>query len=354
MKIILLNQQHIKTGVGSYIEIMENFFKKANIEYKIITLSYDNRLDEYAGEIYKGFNFPFYKDYLNPVFSKIVYRNIKQKLKDYKTEGYIIHYGSSSMTPITDYDIVTLHDIGYKENYKNAPAYKQLAQYYGYFFIFKKFLKFDNIIVLTNVMKNKIIDEYKYNGNIFVVPHYYKPSFKPLENKQDLIKKLKLPQNKKLILSVSIDKPYKNIQILGKVMNILGEEYKLIRVGPPVGNSITFNNLELNEMNNVYNASDVLVFPSLEEAFGFTMIEAFATGLPVVASDIPTFHEIGGDAPIYVNNRDPESIANGIRNAIANKDDMAMKSLERSKLYTLEEFKKKMISVYKNLNSTKS
>jgi glycosyltransferase involved in cell wall biosynthesis len=349
MKIILLNQMHIKTGIGSYIEIMKNFFKKANIEYKIITLSYDNRLDEYSGEIYKGFDFPFYKEYLNPVFSNIVYRNIKRKLKDYKTEGYIIHYGSNSMTPITDYDIVTLHDIGFKDSYKNAPTYKQLAQYYGYFFIFKKFLKFDNIIVSTNVLKNELINEYRYNSNIFVVPHYYNPSFKPLENRQDLIKKLKLPQNKKLILSVGADKPNKNIQILGKVMDILGEEYKLVRIGPSVGNSITINNLALDEMNNVYNACDVLVFPSLDEGFGFPIIEAFATGLPVVASDIPVFHEIGGDAPIYVNNRDPESIANGIRYAIANKDEMAMKSLERSKLYTLWEFNKKMISVYKKI-----
>jgi len=164
------------------------------------------------------------------------------------------------MTPITDYDIVTLHDIGFKNSYKNAPAYKHLARYYGYFFIFKKFLKFDIIIVLTNALKNYIINEYRYNGNIFVVLHYYNPSFKLLKNKQDLIKKLKLPENKKLILSVGTDKPNKNIQILGKVMNILGEEYKLVRVGPSVGNSITFNNLALNEMNNVYNACDVLVF----------------------------------------------------------------------------------------------
>jgi len=59
IKIILLNQAHIKTGMGSCIEIMEYFFKKANIEYKIITLSYDNRLDEYASETYKDLIFHF-------------------------------------------------------------------------------------------------------------------------------------------------------------------------------------------------------------------------------------------------------------------------------------------------------
>ena len=349
MKVILLNQMHIKTGIGNYIEIMENFFKKTGIEYKILTLSYDNRLDEYPGEIYRGFNFPFYKEYLNAVFSNIVYRDVKRKLSNYKAEGFIIHYGSNSMTPITNYDIVTLHDIGFRDSYKNAPTYKRLAQYYGYFFIFKKFLKFDNIIVLTEVLKNKIIDEYKYNGNVFVVPHYYKPSFKKLENTLELRKKLKLPEEKRLILSVGTDKPNKNIKILEKVMNILGKEYQLVRVGPSVGNSITFNNLGLNEMNDLYNACDVFVFPSLDEGFGAPMIEAFVTGLPVVASDIPVFRKIGGDAPIYVNNKDPESIANGIRSAIANKEGFTKKSLERSKLYTFEEFKKKMISVYESL-----
>ena len=92
-----------------------------------------------------------------------------------------------------------------------------------------------------------------------------------------------------------------------------------------------------------------MVFPSLEEGFGFPMIEAFATGLPVVASDIPVFHEIGGDAPIYVDNKNPESIANGIINAIKNKEEMSKNSLERSKLYTIDNFSKKMIKVYKSI-----
>lgn len=349
MKIILLNQMHKKTGIGEYIETMEAFFKYNNIENKIITLSYDNRIDEYYGNIYKGFDFPFYKQYLNPIFSNIVYRNVKRKLKCYKNEGYIIHYGSNSMTPITDYDLVTLHDIGFMDSYKNSPTYKQLAQYYGYFFIFKKFLRFKNIIVLTNILKNKIINEYKYKGNIFVVPHFHSPFFKQINNKLYLRKLLKLPLDKKIVLSIGTDKPNKNIQILNKVFNILGNEYNLIRVGPGIANSITFNNIDSKTLNYIYNACDVLVFPSLEEGFGFPMIEAFATGLPVVASDIPVFHEIGGDAPIYVNNKNPESIANGIINAIKNKEEMSKNSLERSKLYTIDNFSKKMINVYKSI-----
>lgn len=349
MKIILLNQAHIKTGIGEYIENMAEFFKQYNIENKIITLSYDNRSDEYLGQVYKGIDFPFYKQYLNALFSNLVYKNIKRKLKDYKDYDYIIHYGSNSMTPITDFDIVTLHDIGFKDSYKNAPAYKQLAQYYGYYFIFKNFLKFENIIVLTNVLKNKIIDNYKYKGNIFVVPHFYNPVFKTMDNKLDLKKSLKLPVNRKLVLSVGTDKPNKNINILNKVFNILGNDYKLVRVGSEVANSITFNHINSEILTKIYNACDALVFPSLDEGFGYPMIEAFATGLPVVCSDIPVFREIGGDAPIYFDNSNPESIANGIMEAINNKEEISKRSLERSKLYTMESFSKKMINVYKSI-----
>jgi len=48
-------------------------------------------------------------------------------------------------------------------------------------FYSKKFLKFPYIIVLTNVMKQKLLKKYNYKGKIYVVPHYYNPIFKTLE-----------------------------------------------------------------------------------------------------------------------------------------------------------------------------
>jgi glycosyltransferase involved in cell wall biosynthesis len=44
-----------------------------------------------------------------------------------------------------------------------------------------------------------------------------------------------------------------------------------------------------------------------------------------------------------------ESIANVIIEAIKNKEEMSKKSLERYKLYTMENFSKKMINVYKSI-----
>lgn len=43
-----------------------------------------------------------------------------------------------------------------------------------------------------------------------------------------------------------------------------------------------------------------LLFPSLDEGFGIPLAEALAMGVPVIASDIPAFREVGGDAPDFL------------------------------------------------------
>jgi glycosyltransferase involved in cell wall biosynthesis len=49
----------------------------------------------------------------------------------------------------------------------------------------------------------------------------------------------------------------------------------------------------------LYRHAAVVVMPSEAEGFGLPVIEALACGSPVVASDIPVFREVGGDAVVY-------------------------------------------------------
>jgi glycosyltransferase involved in cell wall biosynthesis len=43
-----------------------------------------------------------------------------------------------------------------------------------------------------------------------------------------------------------------------------------------------------------------LLFPSLIEGYGLPLIEALASGTPVIASDLPVFHEIGQEVPDFI------------------------------------------------------
>ena len=48
-----------------------------------------------------------------------------------------------------------------------------------------------------------------------------------------------------------------------------------------------------------YQQAGALIFASHYEGFGLPLVEAMHQGLPVIASDIPVFQEIGGDYPAY-------------------------------------------------------
>jgi len=61
-----------------------------------------------------------------------------------------------------------------------------------------------------------------------------------------------------------------------------------------------------NDLEYCYKNARALVFPSLCEGFGLPLIEAMQCGLPVMASDIPIFREIGSDFVAYFSLDNPK------------------------------------------------
>ena len=63
----------------------------------------------------------------------------------------------------------------------------------------------------------------------------------------------------------------------------------------------------------LYRSADIFVFSSYTESFGHPLVEAMATGLPVVASDIPVNRELCGEAAVYFPTFDAEACAAAMR-----------------------------------------
>lgn len=137
----------------------------------------------------------------------------------------------------------------------------------------------------------------------------------------------------------------KNLNVVQKTLKLLGNNYNLVRVGPELNDSINFQNIDEEQLNMIYNACDVLLIPSSSEGFGFPVIEAFATGLPVVASDIEIFREITRDSAI-LSKIDPEELSHSVVNAIDQREAYSNKGLETAKYYSFDNFKNNVRSYY--------
>lgn len=70
----------------------------------------------------------------------------------------------------------------------------------------------------------------------------------------------------------------------------------------------------------LYRGARVFAFPSLYEGFGLPILEAFASGVPVLTADNSSLREVGGDAAVYCDALDVNDIANGLETLLSNKE----------------------------------
>jgi glycosyltransferase involved in cell wall biosynthesis len=70
--------------------------------------------------------------------------------------------------------------------------------------------------------------------------------------------------------------------------------------------------IPLEETVHFYRCADVFVYPSFNETFGLPILEAMATGCPVVTSDTSAMPETAGGAALLADPKNPESIADAV------------------------------------------
>ena len=104
--------------------------------------------------------------------------------------------------------------------------------------------------------------------------------------------------------------------------------------------------VEQSELTELYRGAAVLLQTSRYEGFGLPVLEAMASGTPVVAIDEPALREVGGDAPVYANE---SGLAEAIGRVLAERDARVAAGLERARLFSWDASAKRTLEVYLEL-----
>jgi len=301
----------IKDGIyyhtKSIYDNLSNIYKVRKLTFK----SNYNFWTKYPYSYYAVFNF----------ITNINFK-LKSKIDLIHTTDHRFIYSKSTPIINTIHDVIPLESPEWEKNFLRKKLYKN--------FFLKGIERSDQIITVSNFSANKLNLLGIKSDKINVV--YNAPRDFFFQNNS-------LKQKKKYILFVGTISPRKNLFRTLKAFTLLDKnifyDYKLIIIGKinyigleehlllvkliKLNKVLFFPNASDNVLLDYYQKSQVLVFPSLSEGFGYPILEAFATKLPVITSKFGATKEIAGNAALFINPFNIDEIKNSIIELITNK-----------------------------------
>ena len=360
MKITFDARMIRNSGIGTQVfHVIRELADKTNIDLSLIGNPSEIYmvLPEFRGKI-----IPFNAEIYSPK-EQIFFPHISGGLL------HIPHY-NAPIKKLKD-SLVVVHDLIHlqSEEFK-SPKFRV----YAGFMLGRVAKKARYIITVSEYTKQQMIRTFPAcTGKISVIHNGLDHSVFKIQKKNEIRafkKKYSLPDQ--FFLTVGIGKRHKNIDFVirslsplwknkslkkdlvmagtgGSLPDYVSDEIKKNGVGDFIKLTPFFDTEELPLL---YASADALIMPSLLEGFGFPVIEAMACGTPVLSSDRTSLPEIAGDAAMYFNPENEESLADAVRMFLSRppvRKKMTALGLKQAKKFSWEKHVKELIEIYSRI-----
>jgi glycosyltransferase involved in cell wall biosynthesis len=250
--------------------------------------------------------------------------------------------------------VVTVHDL----SFESEPGLMGPRDRFMFrTFVPRSVRRADRVLVVSERTKRDLVERYGVSEQkIVVTPNGVDPIFRPNGSTPDV------PPYALFVGGIQPRKdPLTAIEALALVdgdlrLVIVGDEK---RGGDEVRSAVRRLGLESRveligyveheSLASLYRGAACLVFPSRYEGFGLPVLEAMASGTPVVATTAGAVPEVAGDAAILVAPGDPAALADGVREALVKREQLVAAGLERARQFTWAETAGRTLAVYREL-----
>jgi glycosyltransferase involved in cell wall biosynthesis len=156
------------------------------------------------------------------------------------------------------------------------------------------------------------------------------------------------------VARVRSDLPGMRLHLVGPTTSF-SEEIRLLIRKEGVEKEVLFHNYVPHSiLPRYYGSADICIFPSRLESFGLVILEAMASGAPIVASNIPSFREIlsDGESGLLFESGNDEALSKAISTLVGDpllRKRVCQAALQVARKYSWENIAQRYLDLYNQL-----
>ncbi|MCX7983365.1 MAG: glycosyltransferase family 4 protein [Bacteroidetes bacterium] len=353
-------RKYFDYGIGTYIQTLVHHFQTDNeleLTYFILPQQYEILRNKLQGHFILE---PSKLYSLRELFSLTIHVR-KSRIQVFHEP----HYTFPFCLPIPG--VVTIHDL---IHLRMKTMFSILQRAYAYSMISHACKSARAILVNSQFTKNDLCQMFDVDDSKIYVTYLGVQAYYYEQERTEFIEQFrsKYSITSPYILYVGALKPHKNLPFLLYAFSKLLKQYRVQLV--ILGESIARNNelrtliselrieqhlinpgrVSQRELRAAYQGARMLVLPSLYEGFGLPLIEAMASGTPVIGTNAAVIPEIVGDSGFIVDSNDELDLVKKIE-ILLNDDDIhriySMKAKQRAQMFHSKQCAEQTKAIYK-------